>query len=447
MTTVTIADFIDESLRPYSAHSNVRAIPFIGDGFKQAQRKAVEGMLSRGENASEDTVERISAAAASRTDYHHGAGSMADTMVGMAQTFAGSNNVPIFEAIGQFGSRLNKKNAAPRYIKTKLAKAFRQIFRKEDDILLERMHSNGIEVEPKFFIPVLPLVLINGANGMGTGHSTNIMSYDPAELKAKILQILKGKKPAPNSTIPFWRGFSGSVTRDELSGQIIIEGKYEIKKVRGARKERIVITELPIGLTKDSYKTHLEKLEDRGIIETYDDLSDKVGFEFIISAPDKLLQATPEEIKKTFKLIARESENLTVWDSDGILRRFECVEDLLENWVSWRVDLYEKRRLAQLKRLELDIAWADEKVRFIEYYIANHTWFRDTSNKDIASHLEKVEKFERVGDLLDLPMRNLTKDKIAELKKDVTALLTQYDVLLNTNAEKMFNKELAAIDL
>jgi DNA topoisomerase-2 len=172
------SEFIDTKLRLYSAHSNVRGIPFIGDGFKESHRKAAWGMLSRGENADKDTVERISAAAASVTDYKHGVGSLEGTIVGMAQSFAGSNNIPLFEAHGQFGNRLNKKPSASRYIKTKLSPMFRQLFKKEDDLIFERKISDGMAVEPKYFTPILPLVLVNGAEGMGTGHACYIMSYD-----------------------------------------------------------------------------------------------------------------------------------------------------------------------------------------------------------------------------------------------------------------------------
>jgi DNA topoisomerase-2 len=225
-TNVTVSEFIDDKLRLYSAHSCVRGIPFIGDGFKQAHRKAIWGMMKRGENADKDTVERIAAAGASATDYHHGVGSFEGTIVGLAQNHAGANNLPLLEAHGQFGNRLKKQASASRYIKTKLSPMFRQLFRKEDDLIFEPMMSNGMAVEPKFFMPLLPLVLVNGAEGMGTGHSCYILSYNPEDLKAAILKHLDGKKLKPNALTPWWRGFNGTVTRDGASGQVTIEGKY-----------------------------------------------------------------------------------------------------------------------------------------------------------------------------------------------------------------------------
>ena len=149
--SVDVYSFFNENLKLYSAHSNVRGIPFIGDGFKQAQRKAVWGMLARGEIAGKNTVERIAAASASFTDYHHGVGSMEGTIVGLAQDFAGSNNMNLLSPDGQFGSRLDKKSSASRYIKTQLHPNFRALYKKDDDIIMEFNYSNGDKIEPKFF--------------------------------------------------------------------------------------------------------------------------------------------------------------------------------------------------------------------------------------------------------------------------------------------------------
>lgn len=440
---MSASQFMDTRLRLYSAHSNVRGIPFIGDGFKQAHRKAVWGMLKRGENADLDTVERIAAASASTTDYHHGVGSLEGTIVGLAQDFAGSNNVPLFAKKGQFGSRLDKKPSASRYIKAKLSPIFRQLFRKEDDLIFDHVMSNGMAVEPKYFTPLLPLVLVNGAEGMGTGHSTFIMSYNPDDLKAAILKLLDGKTLKKNALTPWFRGFNGTVTRDPVDGQIVIEGSYELKD---GRTPTIRITELPIGMQSDSYIEHLHKLEDKGFIVDHDNLSDKEGFEFVVRVPRAATLLSDEEIKKHFKLVKRETENLTVWDSDGVLRRFDCVEDLLENWTLWRIERFEDRRQALIKKIQADIAWAGLKIRFIRFYLANYKFFRDTPNKALIARLIE-EGFERHDELLAMPMRNLTHDKIKELEKDVEDLKATLATLEGDDAVSMFKRELKELKL
>ena len=442
-TISTASEFIDEKLRLYSAHSNIRGIPFIGDGFKQAHRKAVWGMLKRGENADKDTVERIAASSSSLTNYGHGVGSFEGTVIGMAQDFAGSNNIPLFEKFGQFGDRLNKKAAASRYVKVKLAPYFRQLFRKEDDLIFEFMVSNNMLVEPKYFTPMLPLVLINGAEGMGTGHSTYIMSYNPEEIKSNIVKILDGKKLKPNTMLPWWNGFKGSVSRDKDTGQIEITGTYNIKD---GRTPVLTVTELPIGIQSDQYKAHLDKLEDREIILSYDNLSDKNGFEFVIRIPKSTAQKSDEEIKKLFKLVSRETENLTVWNGDGVLQRYDNVETLLEDWVAWRTARFEDRRQALIKKTEEDIVWASERYKFIIFYLKNVNFFRDNETKVITDRLTQ-EGFTRIDDLLSMPMRSLTKQRIEELKKEVEKFQVLLESLKVDTAVAMFKRDLKEVKI
>lgn len=442
-TISTASEFIDEKLRLYSAHSNIRGIPFIGDGFKQAHRKAVWGLLKRGENADKDTVERTAASSASITNYAHGVGSLEGTIIGLAQDFAGSNNIPIFEKFGQFGDRLNKKAAASRYVKVKLAPYFRQLFRKEDDLIFEFMSSNGMLVEPKYFTPMLPLVLINGAEGMGTGHSTYIMSYNPEEIKSNIVKILDGKKLKPNTMLPWWNGFKGNVSRDKDTGQIEITGTYTIKD---GRTPILTVTELPIGIQSDQYKAHLDKLEDREIILSYDNLSDKNGFEFVIRIPKSTAQKSDEEIKKLFKLVSRETENLTVWNGDGVLQRYDNVEALLEDWVAWRTARFEDRRQALIKKTEEDIVWASERYKFIIFYLKNVNFFRDNETKIIIDRLTQ-DGFARIDDLLSMPMRSLTKQRIEELKKEVEKFQVLLESLKVDTAVAMFKRDLKEVKI
>ncbi len=440
---LSIRDFIDQKLKLYSAQSGVRGIPFIGDGFKEAHRKAVWGVLTRGENADFDTVERISASAATATDYHHGIGSLQGTMSKMAQTFVNSNNLPLFLGKGQFGSRINSTPAAARYVKIKLSAIFRQLFPKADDLIFDFNISNGTKVEPKYFMPILPLVLVNGAEGMGTGHSCDICSYNPEDLRAMILSMLAGKEVQQHTLIPWYRGYSGKIERDPETGQIVSTGSYTIKT---GRANIITVTELPFSTQGENYKSMLNDLMDREVIIDYDDLTDKNGIEFRIRVSKEFVNADDEWILKTLKLVARTTENVTVWDSNGILTRFESVEDLLVDWVNWRIDRYEDRRQALIRKINADIVWANLKIRFIRYYLANYKYFRDTPNKELIATLI-AEGFDRHEELLAMPMRNLTHDKIKELEKDVEDLKVELGKIQATDAVSMFKKELKELKL
>jgi DNA topoisomerase-2 len=434
-------EFIDTKLKMYSAHSNVRGIPFLGDGMKQAHRKALYGMVCRGENADKDTVERLAARACSDTDYHHGSGSMEGTIVGLAQKFAGSNNAPLIEGFGQFGNRLSKKPASSRYIKAKLSPNFRKFFRKEDDLILKHHYSNGDKIEPLFFIPILPMCLVNGTEGMGTGHSTYILGYNPSDLKSAIQQVLKGKKLKPGTLIPWFDGFKGTIERDTETNQIVIKGIY---KDTGTLS--LNITELPVGMQDEQYESHLHKLIDKEIIKNFINQSDEAGFDYQITAPRSTTSKEPEELLKVFKLISRETENLTLWDTNGVLKRFDSVEQIIEEFVEWRLARYEDRRIALINLTEEDILWLDERIRFINFYLVNTDKFRNTGKKDLLGILSK-EEFTRPEALLNLSIWYLTKDKIEELEKELEAKLAYLEQLQGDTPVAMYAKEISELKL
>ena len=439
MREISTKDYLDDSLRPYSSQSNIRGIPFIGDGFKESQRKALWGIMSRGENAAEDTVERIAAAACAVTDYHHGANSMEGTISNMVQTFPGSNNLTFLAEEGQFGSRKNHTPSQPRYLTTTLDKNFRRIFEKEDDLIFEQIISNNKAVEPKFFIPKIPLILINGADGMGTGHSTHILAYNPKDIKRDILRVLAGEELVRGSLIPWYNGYAGKITRNITTKQVSIEGVFTLEKK--GRNHILTITELPIGIQGDNYKKFLDGLEEKEIIIDYDNMSDKNGFEFVIKLSKETAEKTEDEIKKLFKLVSRDTENLTVWNGDGKLYRYDHTEDLLMDWVVWRIDQYEVRLSALISKVKNDIAWANERYRWIQTYLQNVEFFKNSDDAQIFKFMSE-QKFNRPDDLLSMAMRSLTKERMAKLQAEVEALQRQLDGLQSTTSIDLMTKEI-----
>lgn len=430
-----VYSFFDSHLKLYSAHSNVRGIPFLGDGFKQAQRKAMWGMLARGENAGKNTVERIAAACASDTDYHHGVGSLEGTIVGLAQDFAGSNNMNLLCPEGQFGSRLDKKPSASRYIKTQLHENFRKLHRKEDDAIMEFNTSNGDKIEPKFFIPILPTVLINGAQGMGTGHATNIFSYNPTEIKEAVIKVLNGKTLSNFDLTPYFNGFTGEVSRDKATGQVSTKGKLTV-----VNTTTIKITELPVGMESDPFENKLFKLQDKGLITDFDNQWDD-GFDITVKVPRSTTQKSEEELYKMFGLVSKDSENFTVWNTTGYVQKFEAPEEMIVEFVGWRLKMYEVRRQKQIKDTNEAVDWASTKIRFIKFYLKNTTTFKNSSKKDLIVYLQEND-FAEYDRLLSLSMWNLTKDKIAELERELDELKVHLKMLENETAIGMYKNEL-----
>jgi DNA topoisomerase-2 len=194
--------FMNSAFKEFSLYDNVRSIPSLLDGMKPSQRKALYGASLRGESASEIQVERLAASIAAETDYHHGTASMESTIVNMAANYTGTNNMNLFVPSGQFGSRLTKEAAASRYIFTQLSANYRKLFKKEDECILEHNIVDGQKIEPKNYMPILPLILVNGAQGTGTGYASYIMCYNPNDIKNSILNVLDKKTLAAFSLDP-----------------------------------------------------------------------------------------------------------------------------------------------------------------------------------------------------------------------------------------------------
>jgi DNA topoisomerase-2 len=435
------SDFFNGYLKLYSAHSNVRGIPFIGDGFKEAQRKAMWGMLSRGEHAGLISVERVSAHCAAETDYHHGIGSMQGTLIGLAQDFAGSNNVNLLEPEGKFGSRMAHSAAAPRYIETKLHENFRHLFKREDDDILVRKVAGEFKIEPKYFIPVLPIVLLNGANGMGTGHATNIFAYSVSDLKKAILKLLDGKNLQDHDLVPSWNGFTGKVERDKLNGQVKVTGDLTVVSTT-----EIKVHELPVGIQSDKYEEILFALEDKEIIKSFKNASDDTGFDFIVKVPRTTSYLTHPELIKMFKLESRDTENLTVWNPEGKIQKYESVEKLLADFVQWRLKHYEMRRQKHIELTTAQISWLEEVIRFIDFYLDNTGKFRN-AKKEESLKLLVDEKFTQGDRLLSMQIWSLTKDRIEDLKLKLQTERDKLAKLQADTAELMYRREIKELKL
>ena len=434
--SIKVRHFMNSAFKEFSLYDNIRSIPVLADGLKPSQRKAIYGSQLRGENAPELQVERLAAQISSQTDYHHGTGSMESTIIGMANNYAGSNNMNLFEPSGQFGSRLTKEAAAGRYIFTKFTPYFRQLFKKEDDSILEHLYVEGEKIEPKYYLPILPMMLINGAQGTGTGHACLIMNYHPEQIRDAIVACLNGKKLNHGSLVPWYRGFKGTIERNRETGQVVITGKLEV-----VNSTTIKITELPVGIYLDQYKEHLQKLEDTAFIKDFEDHSTDETFEFICSVPRTTTALDIEELYKRFKLISRDTENLTLWDSDGVLNRFDTVEEIIEEFTEWRVQRYEDRRLKLISETEESINWASMKIRFIHFYLKNTKLFKDTGKKDLITLL--IENgFHEYDKLLAMPIWNLTRDKIEELQKELDELQQTLSNLKEDTAVEMYKREL-----
>lgn len=434
---VRVRDFFEHDFKQFSVYDNERSIPKLTDGFKPSQRKCVFALIKRGENAPEIKVQQLGSYVAQVSDYHHGEGSLMSTLVGLAQNYAGSNNVNLLAPNGQFGSRLTSEAAAARYIFTELTPSFRKLFRKEDDHILKHLESDGQTIEPDTYIPILPMVLVNGAKGMGTGFACSVLSYNPYHIRDNILTKLSGKDAAP--LMPWYNGFKGIVER--IENQTIIKGAFQI-----VNSGTIKVTELPIGTYLDDYKATLNKLEDSGFIRSYEDESTEKSFSFTLSVPRSTTSLPADELLQKLKLVSRDTENLTMWDVDGKMRKFDNVQQMVDRFIAWRLDRYEERRLKLIDINEKELVWLNEKLRFILFYLQNTDKFRNTAKKALLELIEG-EKFTDPSKLLSMSIWMLTLDEIKKLEKEIGTVEVEIKRLHKLTAKTMYQSELKELVL
>lgn len=431
-----VKSFFDDEFKLFSIYDNVRSIPSVIDGLKVSQRKTVYAMLKRGESADEIKVENAGNYVASVTDYHHGAVSLFGTIVGLAQNFTGSNNINLLSPEGQFGSILNPEAGAPRYIFTKMDSNFRKIFKKEDDLILQSQYSDGIEIEPELYYPIIPMILVNGAKGTGTGYACNILSYNPDDIKDMLLSLLSDKK-YKKQLVPWFKNFKGKITKDV--NQIIIEGVYN--KVDS---NTIEITELPIGTYQDDFRALLNKLEDEGFIKSFQDSSTEQGFNFLIDAPRSTVSLGHEAIMKKFNLIRRVTETFALWTENQKMKVFNSPEEIVSYFLNYRLNIYEVRRLMQIQSYQEDVVWINEKLNFIKYYIQNSQNFAQKNKKEIEELLRQ-QNFVEIDKLLQIKIYSLSKDEIDKLENDKVRIETLIKELEDTDNKSMYIKELQAL--
>ena len=429
MNKKPLTEFFRDEVRDFSIYSCERNIASGVDGMKPSQRKVIFGMQKKFNNQ-EVKVSIASAGVMEISAYHHG--SLDGVIVNMAQNFPGANNTPLLDAIGQFGSRISPEASATRYIFTQLSDNFRKLFKTVDNNILEYNEDDGILVEPKYYLPGLPTLLLNGSEGMGTGFASSVMAYNPADIKMNILDILNGRTPVP--LIPWYRGFTGNIERD--GDQAIITGVITV-----VNTTTLEITELPIGSYTTKYRDTLNSLEDRGIVKSYVDESDEESTKFTVKVSREIAAQDTEKLLQTFKLVKRETENITVWTDEFKIRKFDNVNDYLKWFVSFRVGRYDDRKEYILRSLSAEKDKMDEEIRFIKLYLKRSKVWSEALNKDIISELEAA-KFTRIDELLSIRVSRLTGEAIEKMQKQIAEIKSEIEILLRKTAQDLYKEDL-----
>jgi DNA topoisomerase-2 len=358
--SVTFKDFINKELIHFSNYDNIRSIPSILDGFKPSQRKVLYASLKK--NITSDIkVAQFVGYASEQTSYHHGEMSMTNTIIGMAQNFVGSNNINLLVPNGQFGTRLmgGKDHSSARYIFTKLEGITRLLFHKDDDHILTYLDDDGFSIEPEFYVPILPTILINGSEGIGTGYSTYVPKFSPKDIIKAIKSRIEGT--TFTNLTPWYNGFTGSIIKDK-------KNVYLTKGVYNRTDRAIHITELPVTSWTEPYKFFLDDvILDKPFTTSVINNSTVTNVDFVIKFNDNTVSSmSASDVEKLFGLTrVINMNNMYLHDEKGKLKLYKDVASILEEFYNVRLHFYQKRKDYLLLKIEAEIKVLENKVKFL----------------------------------------------------------------------------------
>jgi DNA topoisomerase-2 len=449
---ISYSEFIDNELIYFSYYDIQRSIPSICDGLKISLRKILYCCFKR-KLHSEVKVAQLSGYVSEHSNYHHGEASLQGAIIGMAQNYVGSNNINILMPEGQFGSRLKmgKDHASPRYIYTYLNPIVMHIYIKDDFNILNHINDDGQIVEPEFYLPIIPMILVNGGIGIATGYSTFIPNYDILNiceilkglLKANTEERYKKVLKATNKMFPYYEGFKGDIVKISTYSY----KTYGIYKKIGENK--LEITELPIGCSTEKYKEELDKYVNwenlekddkkkndkkktnkfdkyKNILKKYDNHSTDINVKFVLDfypgILSKLLQDTDDFIAK-FKLSSSLSiNNMNLLDENSKLQKFNSLENIFDFFYNFRLKWYQVRKDYLIDNLNNELIYIDAKIRFIMDIIEERLEIRNIPKKNIEEYLFKEkypDKNENWDYLIKMPLWNLTLEKKEEFIKEM----------------------------
>jgi DNA topoisomerase-2 len=438
-TPTPISSFLDNEMITFSLDDVNRSIPNVYDGLKPSQRKILYTILSK--NINKDyPVASLGGVVKSLTKYHHGESSLEQGIIGMAQDFVGSNNLPLLEPVGGFGTRLKGGGdaASPRYLNTHMSKVLKYIFKEDDNDILDHLTEDGYTIEPEFFKPIIPVVLINGSEGIGTGWSTSIPKYKPGD----VIRLIENKINNKNSRKikPWYNGFKGSINPVDNGWET--KGIYEF-----ANSTTMKITELPIGVWNYKVKENLIKLQEKGFIRNFTDNSTDQNVEIIINISKDKVSDFKDNTKLEKLLPIKNTiytSNMNLFKKNDIIK-YESPYKIIDDFYEMRLEDYKKRKKVVLDKIRENKLKIENQVKFIKFVITNKIKVNNQKKELIEKDLIK-HKFTKInGDfnyLFSMSMMSLTKEKVSELEEKYREEKTKYQNIKRKNPKDIWLEDL-----
>lgn len=419
-----ISNFIDKEYKNFALYTLYnRAIPSVVDGFKPVQRKAMFCMLN---NTGKEKVMSL-AGRMILNGYNHGDGPACQAISHMAQDFPGSNNIPFFLKKGNFGNKFIKEPSAPRYIYVKNNPFFKKVF---IDKMLEKNDLDN--PEPKYFLPIIPTILLNGVEGVAVGFATKILPYKLEDIKKYILSYIN-KKSLPK-LIPYYKGFKGIIKFE--NDKWIMTGNYEIVNTTTIR-----ITEIPIFLDREKYLTILGKLIDRDLITSFQDRSSE-NWDIIIRLKRKsVVFKNPDKYLKLTQVL---SENITTLDEHGKLKIFKNVYELMNYFIDFRMSIYSERKKWMIDFLNNENNFMQEKIKFIKKICSIN--FKKMSYKEIFKYmLDSGFQKDILKQCMEIKAYNLNITYINKLKEKILENIKKIKFYEEISENELYEMDLKKI--
>lgn len=483
LTQMPISLFIRYEMIKFSQLDNKRSIPKHMDGFKESHRKIMAGSHKAfhigplDKKYEEYNVCDLDSYCKKKMVYHHGNDILSHVLIGMARNYIGSNNIPLFKDIGQFGTRLENgaDASAPRYLNTYPASLLPYIFVQDDHDLLTPMIDEGKPIEPKYFLPIIPNILVNGSKGIGTGFSTFVPCHNPVDIISWLKLRLTGKVDLPTIN-PWYRGFTGHITiidrrkkkdknddislvnidvdleSEEISDGFEDEPEYEytlnkknpllsfvVTGLYTTTNKSIIITELPIGMSPDQYKKKLEKLLEEKKIKKYHDRCDVDKIEFEIKGFKLNPSYQSLFIRKRYSL-----SNMVLLDENDKPIKYNTANDIIETFYNNRLPYYELRKKTKLDKYQHELDKLNNKIKFVNAIANKELIYQNVPKNMVYEKLTELGIPHAIFDNAKIP--DLCKEDVSDLTGKVSNLTKEYQKLSKTSVADLWLTDLKAFE-
>ena len=463
-------EFINKELIHFSKYDCDRSIPNLMDGLKISLRKILYSAFKK-RLSNEIKVAQFSGYVSENSCYHHGEESLNKAIVGMAQNFIGSNNINLLFPSGQFGSRIKggQDASSPRYIFTRLEKITRAIFPEQDDNILKYLNDDGTPVEPQFYVPIIPMVLVNGSKGIGTGFSTEIMCYNPKD----IITYLKNKLVSQGDVnsqdkvefLPYYEGFTGDILKISDT-KFMFKGKYE---VLNGEPDKVRVTELPIGYWTEDFKELLNDLQNdkdkdgkkivpfvKDVYENYTDTTIEFVVTFTKGKVAELVSLKGDfgcnGLEKLLKLYSTSSTtNMNLFNAEDKLRKYDTVEEIIDDYYDIRLEYYEDRKDNLIDILEKQLLILSNKAKYIQELLNGTIDLRKKKKQEIIDLLNSkdydvIDEDNEFKYLVRMPMDSVSEENVEKLLKEHKDKEVELNIIKATTIHQMWLSELEILE-